>query len=309
MASRCAAAPTCLLHPPLLFHIRLFWPLPLLADAFWLAALSCWQVSKNANEGGDYATVLGTLCLSSGHHTWNVYINHVEDSNLFIGGLGLRVRVRYINHMEDSQPLYWWVQLHILASLAMPAVLACGGAARLGTNSCAQNRQRVGAESKCLCAIAAGVTVGGHDLNADPQEMKLRTYYLSNGTIRVAGACSPAHPQEAHTFLTHSCVCSSCLLPFSALTWAPLRALALLPCCCTHTAPCLAGKLITRCAEPYAEGDLVSLQLDMDSRSVQFLKNGVIQGTGDSLPGARVCLLDIATAVYCYRYCWGTLTQ
>lgn len=29
--------------------------------------------------------------------------------------------------------------------------------------------------------------MGGHDLNADPQEMKHRTYYLSNGTIRVAG--------------------------------------------------------------------------------------------------------------------------
>jgi len=33
-----------------------------------------------------------------------------------------------------------------------------------------------------------GVTVGGHDLNADPQEMKFRTYYLSNGTIRVVRA-------------------------------------------------------------------------------------------------------------------------
>jgi hypothetical protein len=69
-----------------------------------------------SNEGGDYATVLGTLCVASGQHSWNVYVNHVEDSNLFIG-----------------------------------------------------------------------VTVGGHDLNADPQEMKSRTYYLSNGTIRVAG--------------------------------------------------------------------------------------------------------------------------
>lgn len=38
-----------------------------------------------SNEGGDYATVLGTLCLASGTHTWNIYINHVEDSNLFIG--------------------------------------------------------------------------------------------------------------------------------------------------------------------------------------------------------------------------------
>jgi hypothetical protein len=74
-------------------------------------------VTKMSNEGGDYATVLGTLCVASGQHSWNVYINHVEDSNLFIG-----------------------------------------------------------------------VTMGGHDLNADPQEMKSRTYYLSNGTIRVAGA-------------------------------------------------------------------------------------------------------------------------
>jgi len=65
---------------------------------------------SHSSEGGDYATVLGTLCLSSGQHSWNVYINHVEDSNLFIG-----------------------------------------------------------------------VSVGGHDLNADPQEMKHRTYYLSNG--------------------------------------------------------------------------------------------------------------------------------
>eukprot|EP00798_Chlamydomonas_sp_ICE-L_P005097 gene5097-34897_t len=116
-------------------------------------------VTKMANEGGDYATVLGTLCLASGQHTWNVYINHVEDSNLFIG-----------------------------------------------------------------------VTVGGHDLNADPQEMKHRTYYLSNGTIRVA------------------------------------------------------GKLVTRCAEPYAEGDLVTVQLDMEQRHVSFLKNGLPQGAGDGLP-------------------------
>lgn len=116
-------------------------------------------VTKMANDGGDYATVLGTLCLASGQHTWNIYINHVEDSNLFIG-----------------------------------------------------------------------VTVGGHDLNADPQEMKHRTYYLSNGTIRVA------------------------------------------------------GKLITRCAEPYAEGDLVTVQLDMEQRHIVFLKNGVLQGVGDGLP-------------------------
>lgn len=117
-------------------------------------------VTKMSNEGGDYATVLGTLCIASGQHTWNVYINHVEDSNLFIG-----------------------------------------------------------------------VTVGGHDLNADPQEMKSRTYYLSNGTIRVA------------------------------------------------------GKLVTRCAEPYAEGDLVTVQLDMEQHHISFYKNGVLQGAGDGLPG------------------------
>lgn len=122
-------------------------------------------VTKMSNEGGDYATVLGTLCIASGQHTWNVYINHVEDSNLFIG-----------------------------------------------------------------------VTVGGHDLNADPQEMKSRTYYLSNGTIRVA------------------------------------------------------GKLVTRCAEPYAEGDLVTVQLDMEAHHISFYKNGVLQGAGAELPGASfVC--------------------
>jgi hypothetical protein len=120
-------------------------------------------VTKMSNEGGDYATVLGTLCVASGQHTWNVYINHVEDSNLFIG-----------------------------------------------------------------------VTVGGHDLNADPQEMKSRTYYLSNGTIRVA------------------------------------------------------GKLVTRCAEPYAEGDLVTVQLDMEQHHISFFKNGVLQGAGDGLPGKTV---------------------
>ncbi len=42
-------------------------------------------VTKMSNEGGDYATVLGTLSVASGKHNWNVYINHVEDSNLFIG--------------------------------------------------------------------------------------------------------------------------------------------------------------------------------------------------------------------------------
>jgi hypothetical protein len=61
--------------------------------------------------------------------------------------------------------------------------------------------------------------------------MKYRTYYLSNGTIRVA------------------------------------------------------GKLVTRCAEPYAEGDLVTVQLDMDMRTIKFLKNGVQQDMGDGLPG------------------------
>jgi hypothetical protein len=44
-------------------------------------------VTKMGNEGGDYATVLGNLCLASGQHAWNVYVNHVEDSNLFIGEL------------------------------------------------------------------------------------------------------------------------------------------------------------------------------------------------------------------------------
>lgn len=86
----------------------------------------------------------------------------------------------------------------------------------------------------------AGVTVGGHDLNADPQEMKHRTYYLSNGTIRVA------------------------------------------------------GKLVTRCAEPYAEGDVVTVQMDLEQHHISFLKNGVLQGAGDGLPGgyssAQACL-------------------
>ena len=81
-------------------------------------------VTKMANEGGDYATVLGTLCLASGQHSWNVYVNHVEDSNLFIG-----------------------------------------------------------------------VSVGGHDLNADPQEMKHRTYYLSNGCAGRPGSGRRASAQ------------------------------------------------------------------------------------------------------------------
>lgn len=61
--------------------------------------------------------------------------------------------------------------------------------------------------------------------------MKHRTYYLSNGTIRVS------------------------------------------------------GKLVTRCAEPYAEGDLVKVALDMEGRKIEFFKNGVLQGAGDGLPG------------------------
>ena len=45
---------------------------------------------------------------------------------------------------------------------------------------------------------------------------------------------------------------------------------------------------MTRCAEPYAEGDLVTVQLDMDAPShhIAFYKNGVLQGAGDGLPGA-----------------------
>ena len=101
-------------------------------------------VTKMSNEGGDYATVLGTLCVASGQHSWNVYINHVEDSNLFIG-----------------------------------------------------------------------VTMGGHDLNADPQEMKSRTYYLSNGTIRIAGALDLRTPRPcalhapALGLANHTAACGS----------------------------------------------------------------------------------------------------
>jgi hypothetical protein len=53
------------------------------------------------------------------------------------------------------------------------------------------------------------------------------------------------------------------------------------------------GKLVTRCAEPYAEGDLVTVQLDMDapSRHIAFYKNGTLQGAGDGLPGAWQGLL------------------
>ena len=47
----------------------------------------------------------------------------------------------------------------------------------------------------------------------------------------------------------------------------------------------VAGKLVTRCAEPYAEGDLVTVQLDMEQHHISFFKNGVLQGAGDGLPG------------------------
>lgn len=181
-------------------------------------------VTKMSNEGGDYATVLGTLCVASGQHSWNVYVNHVEDSNLFIG-----------------------------------------------------------------------VTMGGHDLNADPQEMKSRTYYLSNGTIRVAGGC-----------LWVECVCTRRGTECSCCVRAgpDLHASGSATLSVSHQmhsatrnqqhhplrpAP-PTGKLVTRCAEPYAEGDLVTVQLDMDaaSRHIAFYKNGVLQGAGDGLPGERV---------------------
>jgi hypothetical protein len=204
-------------------------------------------VTKMSNEGGDYATVLGTLCVSSGQHSWNVYVNHVEDSNLFIG-----------------------------------------------------------------------VTVGGHDLNADPQEMKSRTYYLSNGTIRVAGGEPPgraAGRARAASSLpplagqlgcpgsqgrSGGCSCHTHTHSHTnARTHARTHAL-----CPLHSCPCAAakqgtallpppyartaGKLVTRCAEPYAEGDLVTVHLDLDtaSRHIAFYKNGVLQGAGDGLPGA-----------------------
>jgi hypothetical protein len=67
------------------------------------------------------------------------------------------------------------------------------------------------------------------------QEMKHRTYYLSNGTIRVA------------------------------------------------------GKLVTRCAEPYAEGDVIGAKLNMDTKTIEFWKNNVLQGSGDGLPGGLLC--------------------
>jgi hypothetical protein len=47
----------------------------------------------------------------------------------------------------------------------------------------------------------------------------------------------------------------------------------------------VAGKLVTRCAEPYAEGDLITVQLDMEQHGIAFLKNGVLQGSGEGLPG------------------------
>jgi hypothetical protein len=46
----------------------------------------------------------------------------------------------------------------------------------------------------------------------------------------------------------------------------------------------VAGKLVTRCAEPYAEGDLVTVQLDMEAHKIEFLKNGLLQAQGDGLP-------------------------
>lgn len=54
-------------------------------------------VTKMANDGGDYATVLGTICLASGQHSWNIYINHVEDSNLFIGMCKAVVSTAYVH--------------------------------------------------------------------------------------------------------------------------------------------------------------------------------------------------------------------
>ncbi len=39
----------------------------------------------------------------------------------------------------------------------------------------------------------------------------------------------------------------------------------------------VAGKLVTRCAEPYAEADLVSVQLDIEARHTAFPKNGLLQ--------------------------------
>ena len=55
----------------------------------------------------------------------------------------------------------------------------------------------------------------------------------------------------------------------------------------------VAGKLVTRCAEPYAEGDLVTVQLDMEQHHVAFLKNGALQGAGDGLPGERSVAMKI----------------
>jgi hypothetical protein len=185
-------------------------------------------VTKMSNEGGDYATVLGTLCVASGQHSWNVYINHVEDSNLFIG-----------------------------------------------------------------------VTMGGHDLNADPQEMKSRTYYLSNGTIRVAGGCSWRHAahQRARRRRCRAGVWGPRppAIPLAqSRAWQQARAArareltaGLAPAPFPAPPAPREGKLVTRCAEPYAEGDLVTVQLDMDaaSRHIAFYKNGVLQGAGDGLPG------------------------
>ena len=68
----------------------------------------------------------------------------------------------------------------------------------------------------------------------------------------------------------------------------PLPLTASLPA--LHSTIRVAGKLITRCAEPYAEGDLVTVQLDMEQHHVAFLKNGVLQGAGEGLPGVRDCV-------------------
>jgi hypothetical protein len=128
-----------------------------------------------ANEGGDYATVLGTLCLASGQHAWNVYINHVEDSNLFIG----------------KQAEHSWAQLTTWEASWQGRPSSMLSFCPCGSDACSQDDALAGHISLfdliCSCDMPAGVAVGGHDLNADPQEMKHRTYYLSNGTIRVAG--------------------------------------------------------------------------------------------------------------------------
>jgi len=49
--------------------------------------------------------VLGTLCLASGQHSWNVYINHVEDSNLFIGGCAVAGQLHCFDCVNGSTPV------------------------------------------------------------------------------------------------------------------------------------------------------------------------------------------------------------